>query len=222
MLFVAVTAGFFVENMREQHIENKRAKEYMVSMIADLKTDTAKLNVVITGFKIIKFKLDTLLDSYDEIGKGNWVLFWKNLRWLRGYPDFVYTDDTIQQLKNSGGLRLIRSAASDSIMNYDSYTKDLLEELEALQRDYELMGSKLYSVINFQKLEQIRKPDPGIEKMNEYSDFLLTHDTSKLGELYNLIWGYKSYMWSINEQMKKQRQLAERLISFLQKEYHVE
>ena len=42
-----------------------------------------------------------------------------------GFPDFISNDRTIQQLKNSGGLRLIRNkAVSDSIMIHDQVIRD--------------------------------------------------------------------------------------------------
>jgi hypothetical protein len=43
MLFLAVTLGFFVENQREHFIEHQREKQYMVSLVEDLETDTAEL-----------------------------------------------------------------------------------------------------------------------------------------------------------------------------------
>ena len=43
MLFLAVFCGFMAENFREHQIEHKREKQYMVSLIADLKNDTTNL-----------------------------------------------------------------------------------------------------------------------------------------------------------------------------------
>ena len=46
MLFLAVTLGFFVENKREHYVEHQREKQYMVSMLEDLKKDTAQINSI--------------------------------------------------------------------------------------------------------------------------------------------------------------------------------
>ena len=46
MLFLAVFCGFLAENQREHMVENKREKEYMQSLMEDLRTDTANLNSV--------------------------------------------------------------------------------------------------------------------------------------------------------------------------------
>src|SRR5215470_11318945 len=44
MLFLAVFCGFLAENQREHMVESRREKQYMRSMIADLKADTAEIN----------------------------------------------------------------------------------------------------------------------------------------------------------------------------------
>src|SRR5881396_2018878 len=41
MLFLAVFCGFLAENIREHQVEYKREKQYMFSMLEDLKADTA-------------------------------------------------------------------------------------------------------------------------------------------------------------------------------------
>src|ERR1700688_4133097 len=47
MIFLAVTMGFFAESIRENLADHSKEKEYIRSMIADLKNDTAMLRDVI-------------------------------------------------------------------------------------------------------------------------------------------------------------------------------
>ncbi|HUS01687.1 MAG TPA: hypothetical protein VMY77_08170 [Chitinophagaceae bacterium] len=49
MLFLAVFLGFVAENVREHLSERKREKEYIISIIEDLKMDSAKLSKSIGG-----------------------------------------------------------------------------------------------------------------------------------------------------------------------------
>jgi hypothetical protein len=44
MLFLAIFCGFLAENLREHQVEKNRARQYMLSLYEDLKTDTARLN----------------------------------------------------------------------------------------------------------------------------------------------------------------------------------
>ena len=41
MLFLAISAGFLVENLREHYVEHKREKVFINSYVEDLKQDTA-------------------------------------------------------------------------------------------------------------------------------------------------------------------------------------
>jgi hypothetical protein len=44
MLFLAVFCGFLAENQREHMVEHQREKEYMITMLEDLKADIPLLN----------------------------------------------------------------------------------------------------------------------------------------------------------------------------------
>jgi len=46
MLFLAISAGFLVENLREHYVEHLRAKEYAVMLHKDLASDTVILNII--------------------------------------------------------------------------------------------------------------------------------------------------------------------------------
>src|SRR5215207_9180494 len=49
MLFLAVFCGFLAENQREHMVEQKREKQYMRSMLDDLKRDTAEISAAVSS-----------------------------------------------------------------------------------------------------------------------------------------------------------------------------
>lgn len=126
MLFLAVFLGFLAENLREQSVEHHREKDYIHSLVEDLKSDTLQSNKILILLNRQKAGIDSLmaaLASPEILDKSNnaYRLWNKNI----GFPDFLSNDRTIQQLKNSGGLRLIRNkAVSDSIMKYDQVLRN--------------------------------------------------------------------------------------------------
>ena len=61
MLFLAVSLGFIVENLRENYIEGHRAQEYSISLINDLKEDTISINEVQERLIQYHAELDTLI-----------------------------------------------------------------------------------------------------------------------------------------------------------------
>ena len=61
MLFLAVTLGFFVENIREHLVENNKEKEYIRSIVEDIKQDISQLDTLIKQRKNKDRQLDSLL-----------------------------------------------------------------------------------------------------------------------------------------------------------------
>ena len=59
MLFLAVSAGFLVENQREHYVEHQRAKVFAANLYDELKKDTARLNNLISSNQFVSNKLDT-------------------------------------------------------------------------------------------------------------------------------------------------------------------
>jgi hypothetical protein len=136
MLFLAVFAGFLAENQREHYVEHLREKQFIKSLVNDIKVDTARLNRLIEGRNIRESRLDSLSlflnsDYADQHTKD--IYFLATVIPRITLFQFTANDGTMQQLKNAGGLRLIRSyAVTDGIINYDNAIRSLhsLDEQE--------------------------------------------------------------------------------------------
>jgi len=136
MLFLAVFCGFLAENQREHFIEHKRERQYIESFIEDLKSDTGNYNRQIRFRTISQKRADSLIILLLSPERNKHVdsIYVCVERVGRGTL-FLYNDRTIQQLKNSGGMRLIRSqVASDLIMNYDQLVREM-QHFELVRED---------------------------------------------------------------------------------------
>src|SRR5678809_783499 len=118
MLFLAVFCGFLAEYQLEHTIEHQREKDYMQSMIEDLKSDSTmfETNIRLRISRIqMMDSLVVLLSSADMDKKGNDIYFFA--RSISPPTNTFPNDRTIQQLKSSGSLRLIRTKnISNNIM----------------------------------------------------------------------------------------------------------
>ena len=111
MLFLAVTLGFFVENQREHMVENHREKQFMESMIEDLASDTASLTPTINRAAAMQKGLDSLknyLYDIENVEKNTSIIYRQNATYTRNVL-LSLNDQTSTQLRNSGGMRLIRN-----------------------------------------------------------------------------------------------------------------
>src|ERR1700760_4875028 len=69
MIFLAVFMGFIAENIREGYGEKQREKEYIHSIVQDLKSDTLQSAKVLTSLRKTRKGIDTLLTvlASDEV-----------------------------------------------------------------------------------------------------------------------------------------------------------
>ena len=122
MLFLAVFCGFLAEYQLEHTIEKQREKQYMESLIRDLRADTANLKTGIARKKSRINAIDSVFmffNSNKNVQKIT-VKFLKTLRRTSFDQRLTRNSITINQLKNSGGMRLIRNKeVADSISAYD-------------------------------------------------------------------------------------------------------
>ncbi len=221
MIFLAVFLGFVAENIREQHIERQKEKEYIRSMINDIKTDTTKLGLLSLRYQRILAQQDTLLRTYRLLEKGFSQVFQRNFNGILGFPDFIYTDATIQQLKNSGGFRLIRDrSVIDSIMAYDALVKSALINEELLNKMFGRILEDKDAMFDFQRFEELLDEGKSLSQL-ESSGFcyLLTRDPAERARFYNNIQDFKWLSEIVKANMGGVKLRATRLIRFLESEY---
>ena len=134
MLFLAVFCGFLAEYQLEHKIEKDREKQYIYSLIQDLKLDTARLHVIINLRNSRDDKYDSLtyrLNKPDAAEYGSDIYYLTRYLTRALNVRFYSNDGTMQQLKNSGGLRLIRNQnITDSIIGYDVAIRSLLAQTQ--------------------------------------------------------------------------------------------
>src|SRR5215813_6629365 len=63
MLFLAVFCGFLAENFREHQVEHHREKQYMITMLEDLRSDTALLNKALRYWNERNKSVDSLAEA---------------------------------------------------------------------------------------------------------------------------------------------------------------
>jgi len=238
MLFLAVFCGFLAEYQLEHMIERNREKQFMITMVDDLKSDTTQLTRLIRTRKTRIIGLDTLFtliasDEYLKMGRKVYDLY-DNPYWdiLRFFP----SDRTMQQLKNGASMRLIRNKeVSDALIRYDVYVRNY--------KEYEPLQAELAGQLN-QHIEKLIDPVI-IENAKRKSDFeqldadtVINRNRQKWVfpdyiEIINLadadkkiILKYISQVKSIYLAMMRdnmgEKKIATQTLSLIQKAYHLD
>jgi hypothetical protein len=222
MLFFAVFCGFLAENQREHFIEHKREVQYIKSFIEDLKSDTVAYNSQIRTRTTYQMSADSLILFLLSAERNEHLdSIYVRIEEVGRETLFAYNDRTIQQLKNSGGMRLIRNqAASDSMMNYDQVVRNMqyfeLKRDDILDKFREVSSYLVDAAISYSMAETGR--EVRIKRPNGNSTLF-----SENPETINRLCYWANRFRIVNRQiMFNQTSLknkAIRIMEFLRKEY---
>ncbi len=224
MLFLAVFCGFLAENWREHIVEQEREKQYIESLVADLKSDQEVLSKHIADVKAGTLMMDSLiaiLNNPSQVADNTGRLYYLARLAPRLKPLSTNTR-TFEQLKNSGNFRLIKKlGTSNKIMTY--YEKfPLVHLLESINEteftEYKKVASKIFDPAVLVKMEGNNSE---IKRITE-NPSLRSTDNELLQELSVFsvyMHGTKTGMTGAAEELKV---AGVELLEYLQKEYHLE
>ena len=216
MLFLAVFCGFLAEYQLEHKIERDRGKQYIYSFYEDLITDSSHFNFLYISYEKKLSVLQTMSPCYDSLlsnhsSKNCLSIIMENSLF---FQDMIYTDRTLAQLKNAGGLRLLKKEDADNILLYDNLLRTYkshettglqnvqydLRETSSLLRDYE----KWKDTTNSPRIVAIYGNNK--ELLNKY---------------FNQLTLYTTYSRVRLNQLKKIKKTNEELIEYFKTKYHL-
>ena len=219
MLFLAVFCGFLAEYKLEHTIEKQKETDYIKSMIEDLQSDTAKLNKVSNSLAKINKSIDTIILYYNDMEAGTNPVLLRNLTAINGFPSFFYSDRTIQQLKNSGGMRLIKNnMAAGGIMEYDAAIRRYENNAAYVQRYWEGLTEHRLNIIDRQSLDNLNSNSTDAKTEHNY---LITSDTGMLRKFKNLISELQLYHRNTIRDNNRLTEKAADLMRTLRTQYHL-
>jgi len=226
MLFLAVSAGFLVENQREHYVEHQRAKIYAANLYDELKKDTTQLNDLSRDLKDVSGKLDTFCILIKEDHKQaltNGMLYYYS-SFVTNVEYFSPNNTTIEQLRSSGNLRIMGNKLAYKISEYDRKNRELEKEYSLSKTEFSKMEDLHFKVFDIYISEKmlggsIIKPrdsvfrltnipvknEPGL--MNQYTGWL---------KFESGIYKYQS-----DRYLTPLKNLAIELLTILKEEYHL-
>ena len=229
MLFLAVFCGFLAENQREHYIEHKREKKYIQNLLHDLARDTINYSSTI-AIRLERekqaFQLVSLLYSPDR-NKHLDELYYLARQMPRLNTIFFPTDATMNQLKNSGALRLIKKTnIADSIVAYNAVVEGfaVTQQTEIIVRNLfrDEVGNVFDATVFLSMVDSSAQNSDQIMIPPAFIKPLVTENQQTINHLCMLVqFLYSASIHGRNISLKHKKQ-AIRLIELLKKEYHLE
>lgn len=237
MIFIAVTLGFFAEGFREQINNHEKEREYMITMLEDLRGDSIQNTKVLNQWVRNLSDMDSVADAITlPLTAFNLPKAYRHLSNALDFESFYYNDRTIAQLKNSGAFRLIRDGViANSIIAYDQLNnneiKNIYLQFNGFYENTVRLRNKAFvqSIINkiYQKSSYkgiSNEIDPWIEGLirSEVSPLSKTEQETVMFEFKNALLAYRrdfeNMRWGMDQLQKRQNELIE----LIKKSYELE
>ena len=224
MLFLAVFCGFMAENFREHLIIKEKAHNYLKNLVADLKTDSARLNDDLYYQRLWYNHLDSALnipiERLQDINSQDTFFyhFYPIYSWI---VYFQQSDNTIAQLK-AGGFNLIHEQRTIDSINavYDFY-KDV-----KFTNDFNVTAY-WDAIRKAQEIMILPPPPTTIEEaaanvMLTNKKVFTQNNEQSFQQLYNLLGNSKTSILSCTVFEQKYQERVKRLLVYLQKKYEID
>ena len=223
MLFLAVFCGFLAENQREHLVELRHEKEFMKSLVRDLELDTLQLDNLKKYRNVRLSIMDSLFvffanNSAAKIPARQYGLILQ----LFGHAAFFQNSGTLDQLRNSGGLRLIRNRTIvDSIEAYDQQIKRMSLR-DIYETDFMFENKKLAQKLFEGRTALKILADTAYFKKQVSSDLTIPFNEQYMDEYLNSLITFQNI---VKQNMGLQafiKNKAGTLLILIKKEYHLE
>jgi len=225
MLFLAVSAGFLVENQREHYVEHQRAKIYANNLYNELMKDTIQLNDLSQNLKFVSNKLDTfclLVKGEYKQNLTNGMLYYYS-SFVTNVEYFSSNNTTIEQLKSSGNLRIMGNKLAYKISEYDRETHQLEKEYSLSKTEFSKMEDLHFKIFDLYLSEKmlggpIIKPRDSVFRL---TDLPIKNDPELMKEYTGWL-KFESgiYNYQSNRYLGPLKKLAIELLTILKDEYH--
>ena len=216
MLFLAVFCGFLAEYQLEHKLEKDRAKQYIISFFDDLKYDTSHLTQVINSYKNKEEVLKFISACYDSVLAKTPCKTCLNKLFVNslGFFELRTSDRTLQQLKNAGGLRLLKSADADSIIAYDNLIRGYkVDETTTFQETQTTIRSISAELFNYAVVK---------DGIFTEGDLFITDDKIIINKYFNTLNRYAKYAALYIKKLQRIRSDAINIMNYFNKKYHIE
>jgi hypothetical protein len=224
MIFLAVTMGFFAENIREILANKEKETHYIQNLVADLQADTADLSLNINHQGVQSNMLDSALnipaERLADINTQD-TFFHYTFLYYSYVPTFTASTNTISQLK-AGGFNIL-------------HDQSIIDSINSLYQFYDIVNFDMrYNETNYwdvahkmQTIMQLPKPavswyDSSIRIIPVNYPVFLTTDRIAVTQLYNVLGNsIGSFETTINAETDALAK-ATKLIAYVKKKYNIE
>lgn len=241
LVVIGILIALQINNWNENSKEQKKITSYVKNLALDIKEDISQTEQRIKSIKIKVIYIDSIADYFrnknieDIDNLEALYMMYDNY----GYKPFTWYKSTIEEIKSSGSLKLIKNDSLHELINKyyaltDHLNQDYLEDFEiseSLNRDmakiintnYENRKSLIDTLfLSFRKRDKSIYYNSEVYKKAKALNYpILTHDINQIHAFVNSLFRYKvSLRIRYENEFPKLINRGEKIIKMIEEEYY--
>jgi len=151
LVVIGILIALQINNWNEQRNEQRQTRKYLSNFSQELEKDIAMIEVVQFQAEQIRLRINYLSSIVgNKFGEKASNLDVVCLTWLNMYRPYSWNRSTLEELKSSGGIKLINSVElSEKIVSYDAFTHHLDEDYNTDKVLADEAHKTLSNIINY-------------------------------------------------------------------------
>jgi hypothetical protein len=189
LVMIGILLALQVNNLNEKRKEDEQIRIYAKSLAQELEDDIAMIKIIENSAKHITFRIDSLSNyirdkQIEEMS--NLIVIC--LTWNQTYRPYSWNRATLEEMKNSGSLRLIKNPElSKKIVQYDTFTRHMDEDYNTDKNESDNANQILSRVVNYnypniEQLAEMLRVSVGPSEV----EFDVLYESGQLNESYQL------------------------------------
>ena len=222
MIFLAVSMGFIAENIREHITDSKLEKEFIESIVVDLKNDQESFNKQIEFLNqrnLVADSLITLITGPKPINNTADFYFWS--RQITRHNIMLITTATFDEMKFGSFFRLInKKGVSKQIVDYYNQIQVLNYFEKAVENNGDEFRSLYKQIVQpFDFIKTLDKNTARIIRLNYNPS--LKNNTEVLDQMVLQANAIISLRTAMENQVKIMKNKGTSILHLIQKEYYL-
>ncbi|NNE32064.1 MAG: hypothetical protein HKN40_06815 [Winogradskyella sp.] len=151
LVVVGILIALSINNWNENQKQNDQIVKYAKALVQDLEKDIKMIDTIYNTSKQISIRIDSLSayvrnSKLEDLSNLDVIC----LTWVRLYRPYSWNQATLEEIKNSGSLRLINNEEiSNRIVKYDAQSKHMEDDYYEDKEQSEDANKLLDKLVNY-------------------------------------------------------------------------
>lgn len=237
LVVVGILIALQIDNWNDFRIDREQEREYLASMVADLREDIHGIDQAVSGNKLLISGIEDLLALLQEPGSDNNYrrkVFVSSIVYTYWYLRVDFSELTMTQLKSSGDLQLIESPdVRQAMLRYEQGIESSRHQYEEIALYFHVFEASQKQLLNYRLAKKsfeyiegdylrILEPLTKFEPLVPEGEYFLSNDPVLVEHYYSDMLFYMTTLNNTVEFLTKQKEVAEDLIRLIRSEYGIE